>query len=211
MKHVLSDTDRAWLLEFFSHSGPGRTLLPLAKGKRLFLKGTKASHVYMVRDGYISLSDDGKPPEILGPNRWSFEHAHELAHVHLRSAVSLTDSTVVQIEQDDFGDLLEQHPALRIKFLQDTADRVNDQNMSQEPVERRLARRLQQMSGGKDKIIEAGPTQLGLLIGASRQRVDKILRDFADKGLVSKLRRDAYHVHMAELDRFLEQPDETET
>jgi CRP-like cAMP-binding protein len=199
-----TDQEKAWLAEFFSTSSlPERRLRQLRKGERLFRKGDKADHVIVVLNGYVKLVFAGNTQEVLPPNRWLFEHAH-VSHVYLQSAFALTDCTVIAFEPEYLAAMRREHPALERKFLADMADRMAEKNQSLEPANRRLARRLLQMSNGKDKVIEAGPQQLGDLIGASRQMVDQIMRRFDRAGLVKKLRRGGYHVNKAALERFLE-------
>lgn len=194
----------AWLREYFSSSGPGRTMLHPRKGDRLYTKGGDATKVFMVQRGQIALMNKSRTLEVAGPNRWLFESAHELGHHFLHTAVALTDCRVMAFDADVFVDTLGKNPILAAKFLADISDQRGE-NSNHDPVRKRLARHLLKLCGERDELIlEATPTILGLQIAATRQRVTDIMREFHKAGMAIKFKgAGRYHLHKLALQRFL--------
>lgn len=194
----------AWLRDFFSSSGPGRTLLHLRKGETLYKKGGDATKVFMVQRGQIGLVDDNRTLEIAGPNRWLFESAHELGHSFLHTAVALTDCGVMAFDADLFVHTLGHNPILNTKFLTDISDQRSE-NSNHDPAGKRLARHLLKLCGARDVLIleNAAPKSLGMQIGATRQRVTDILKEFHKAGMAVKLSVGRYRLHKRALQQFL--------
>jgi CRP-like cAMP-binding protein len=192
-----------WVKEFFSSEGPGRKLRRLKRGDLLFKRGSDAKYVYMIQQGEISLTAPHiRAPEICHPNYWLFEGAHELGHVHLTSAIALTDCAVIAFEAEMFNALLAEYPILQHKFLQDMANRVNEKSNNLGPADQRLARALLLLCNGKQVAIQTTPQRLSELIGTSRQTADKLLNRFVTEGLVKKLRSDLYLPDIEALEKF---------
>lgn len=195
----------AWLREFFSLPGPGRTLLHPRKGQTLYKKGGDATKVFMVQRGQIGLMDGTRTLDIAGPNRWLFESAHELAHAFLHTAVALTDCRVMAFDADQFVDLLSRNPILHAKFLKDLSEQSSERPVNHDPASKRLARHLLRLCGTRDVLIleNAAPTSLGIQIGATRQRVTDILKEFHQAGMAVKLDRTRYRLNKRALQKFL--------
>jgi CRP-like cAMP-binding protein len=199
-----ADHGGAWLREFFSRDGPGRTMLRLRKGEALYKKGGDATRVFMVQRGQIGLVDKARTLEVVGPNRWLFESAHELAHHFLHDAVALVEDTrVMAFQSNNFLDLLAQYPVLNAKFVEDMAERVTERN-NNDPAAKRLARHLLKILNGREAlIIETAPKSLGIQIGATRQRVTDILKVFHKSGMAVKISTGKYRLSKLALSMFL--------
>jgi CRP-like cAMP-binding protein len=206
-RSTLTDDERAWLMEFLSNSGPGRDLIHLRQGDTLYRKGTAAKYVYMVQRGQIRLvaADNHRTQEIVGPNRWLFE-SHELGHVYLGSAIALTDAGLIAFKAEGFLAMLREHPALHVKFLEDTAERVAEKNNTLDPANKRLARLFNSWCSGKDKAIITSPLRFAELIGTTRQTTTRIIKEFEAAGLMTKVGKDRHMLHGAALEQFLRLP-----
>jgi CRP-like cAMP-binding protein len=203
----LTDEERAWLEKFFTTYGPGRRLIQLRRGQRLFVRGSPADHVHLILKGQIKLDGPNQSSSpIYHPNDWLFEHAHELGHVYLQTAIAMTDVTAVEFKSGrGFSELLAKHPALQMKFVEDAARRVADLNQTRPTADKRLAQELLAMFEGKTEtmMIKTSPTRLSKLASISRTRSNAILKRFLERGLLTKVDKDHYRLHRAQLKQFL--------
>lgn len=172
-------------------------------GHRLFTRGDTAVGVFCVLKGCVQLSgvsSDGDQTvlDFYGPGAWFGEVALLDGSLHIYDAVVVSPSTVLQFAPDVFEELLEKYPpfsrgllrleALRIRLLLAAIEAYGSQTLEQ-----RLANRLLMLSGSfgvKEKngtALELHLPQetLAQLIGATRQRVNQILKEWESGGKIT--------------------------
>ena len=176
----------------------------LVSGERLFLRGDKPDGVYGVLQGCLCVSGinrNGRQTvlDFYGPGSWIGEVSVLEGWPRLLDAEADGSTVVLQIRPEDLETLLARHPALSRALLRLEAQRLRIlltaiEQYSTQSLEQRLATRLLMLAAS-----HGVPSQQGLkidlhlsqetlaqLIGATRQRVNTILKDLERKGLVEQ-------------------------
>jgi len=175
----------------------------LEAGHRLYARGDASTGVFCVLKGCVRISGvsrDGNETvlDFYGPKAWFGEVAMLDGSVHAYEAVVVAPSVVLHFAPDVFEELLEKHPsfsrgllrleAVRLRLLLAVIEAYGSQTLEQ-----RLANRLLMLSGSFG-IKEKNGTTLDLhlpqetlaqLIGATRQRVNQILKEWTAEGRLS--------------------------
>ncbi len=95
-------------------------------GKTLLREGGSALEMFVVLDGELEVSREGKHVATLGPGAFAGELAL-LAHAPRSSSVTCTtDTTILHIDGRAFGPLLQDAPQIAVKMLPIVAQRAID-------------------------------------------------------------------------------------
>jgi len=189
----------AALRELLSSPGPGRRIIHVKRGSVAMTKGSRALHYHMVLLGKINRvatsGDRTVTIEVCGPNHWIYEEARQHGEYQF-SAVASLDSDLIAIDSKAFELLVQEHPALFPKFMDDTAKQslgrlraICDQLLNS--ADRRLARALLDYFDPQDteKKVETTPKRLADEVGTTRQNITRILHQFSDRTMLTKLSR----------------------
>lgn len=180
-----------------------RTILrELSQGERLHARGDEADGMYCVVSGAVRISGlvaDGREVmlDIYGPGVWFGEVAAFDGMPRAYSADAHQATTLRQLHSVDLEDLLHRHPTLSRSLLRMEAQRLRIilaalEAYSTQPLEQRLASRLLMLAGqygvpvARGIRIELRLSQgaLAQLIGATRQRVNQILKAWEGDGIL---------------------------
>jgi CRP/FNR family transcriptional regulator, cyclic AMP receptor protein len=174
-------------------------------GKAIFLRGDPGDAIYVVRDGRVRLSvltSDGR--------ELSFAHAQsgdvfgEIAVIDKATrsadATALMDVRLLTLHATDVEALIEKFPAIARAFMKFLCARLRDvsdhlEHIALLSLEARLARFLldkissaSPLSGAMRPRLELGmsQTELGLLLSASRQKVNHALASLEHMGAIQR-------------------------
>ena len=168
----------------------------LATGERLFSRGDEADGLYCVLEGSIRISvisRDGRPTvlDFYGPRSWFGEVSSLDGLPRIHYAHAQISSFLLQVVPGDLEDLLARHTALSRSLLRLQAHRLRllltaNESYSTQSFEQRLANRLLILATSHGTPIGQGlsidlhlPQEtLAQLIGAARQRVNEILKEW---------------------------------
>jgi CRP/FNR family transcriptional regulator, cyclic AMP receptor protein len=185
---------------FLTQVGKGKTLLQSPKKQILFSQGDTTDAVFYVQAGKIKLtvvSPHGKEAVIAILGRGSFFGEGGLAGqpVHLATATTIEDASLVRIDKPSMLRLLQHDRTFSALFL---ADMLNRNIRIQEDLvdqlcntsEKRLARVLLLMAhfGNKETPLEVIPKisqkTLAEMIGTTRSRISFFMTRFKKRGLI---------------------------
>lgn len=209
----LSESERALLQAnawWRSCAAPLRELLcvagqrvHLAAGQTLFARGAQPEGLCFVLSGALrvgSLGRDGseRPLTYLEPGQWFGEISllDDLPRTH--DAVAEGPATVWLLPQGALQDWLHAHPACwrdlaRLACAKLRASFEVLEDIAHLPLEQRLAKRLALVARGFDGSsasaiktrLRLPQEQLALMLGVSRQTVNKALKSLAERGLLA--------------------------
>lgn len=167
----------------------------LAPGQRLYARGDGSDGIYGVLEGSIRMggvSGDGRETvlDFYGPGAWfgEVETLDGLPRVYDAHACGST--ALLQVAPADLDELLAAHPELGRALLRLEAHRVRIlstvlESYSTQTLEQRLASRLLRLAAshvvtarGSRIELHLSQKSLAQLIGATRQRVNQILKDW---------------------------------
>lgn len=162
----------------FREGDPGQVLYLIQTGQiRIFVNGLDGSETSVILFG--------RPGEIFG----------ELAVVdglpRSATAVALGNTLLLTIDRERFRHHMRQHPQLALNFMKELSLKVRYNTRQMDslaslPVPQRLARKLMELAQTCGRVETGGvyidlmltQTDLATLIGASRESINKSLRDF---------------------------------
>lgn len=174
-----------------------------AENQRLYSRGDPGDGFYCVLKGCIrvsGVSGDGHESvlDFYGPKTWFGEVAMLDGSLRSQDAVAQTRSLLLQITPDALEELLESHPSFSRGLLKLEATRLRIllaalEAYASQTLEQRLANRLLMLTLSFGVKTESGieidlhlPQEvLAQLIGATRQRVNQILRKWTTSKLIS--------------------------
>jgi CRP-like cAMP-binding protein len=174
------------------------------KGQALFVRGERATGLYLVADGRVRLAiatEDGR--------ELSFRHATEgelLGEIaaldggtRTADATALTAVTAYRLDKEDFRKLWRERPALSERLISFLCSRLRDtsgqlESIALHPMHVRLARFFLIALGdrkpqpGKRLPLELGMSQseLALLLGASRPKINEALGKLEETGAINR-------------------------
>lgn len=177
----------------------------LDAGTRLFSRGETADGLYLVKSGVIQISNvtpDGRHTilDFYGPNCWFGEVSllDGLPRVH--DALVYEDASLIHFSAAEFEGLIAKYPEFSRGLLRLTSLRLRLrllltalETYSVESLEQRLANRLLLLAAAHG-VSSAGMLTINLhlpheilaqLVGATRQRINQILKDWEANRLVS--------------------------
>jgi CRP/FNR family transcriptional regulator len=179
--------------------GKGCLKIAYKKGETIFKEGTPSQSIVYIRSGFIKLLKKGisgrdyvlsisKQGAYLG-----IQNLNKKSKVNYFSAIAVTDSEVCFIETECFENLLKQNGT----FATEVISYIFNDEMNYFD---RLLNNLQQQLPGRlanaliyfgQKVYNQNPfnlnltkTELGSLIGTSRESVSRLLKEFHDAGII---------------------------
>lgn len=174
----------------------------LSQGERLHARGDEADGMYCVVSGAVRCSGlvaDGREIvlDIYGPGVWFGEVAAFDGMPRAYSADAYEATTLRHLPSSDLEDLLARHAVLSRSLLRMEAQRLRIllaalEAYSTQPLEQRLASRLLMLAGqygmsttrGIRIQLHISQEALAQLIGATRQRVNQILKGWENDGIL---------------------------
>lgn len=173
----------------------------LGRGRELFHLGDPANHLFIVTAGKVKLTRPSRqlPTResllwLLGPGDMFGELSLFDEGTRTTSAVTVTPATVASIEREVLLSLMDDHPDLTRAVLRQLAGRLRQAHdtltgLTQSDVSGRLAAVLLLMGDRFGQTTEAGlevprdltQQELGQMIGASRERVNRTLNEFVGR------------------------------
>jgi CRP/FNR family transcriptional regulator, cyclic AMP receptor protein len=180
---------------------PGKKVLTLRKGIKLFSQGAEANAIYFIQSGAVKLtmvSTEGKEAvlAILGPRDSFGEGCLVGQPLRISSAITAESSVVFEIQKGAMLQALHDQPELSQKLIAslvvrniDMEENIGNQIFNQ--TEKRLARVLLKLSryGQQGSIPDAKLSQLSDktladLVGATPARISHFLNKFRKLGLI---------------------------
>jgi CRP/FNR family transcriptional regulator len=179
--------------------GEGCLKITYKKGETIFKEGTPSQSIAFIRSGFIKLSKKGigGKDNILSVSKkgayLGIQNLNKKSKVNYFSAIALTDSEVCFIETECFGNLLKQNGTFATEIISYI---FNDEmnyfdrllNNLQQQLPGRLANALiyfgQKVYNQNPFNLNLTKTELGSLIGTSRESVTRLLKDFQDAGII---------------------------
>ncbi|MGI8948752.1 MAG: Crp/Fnr family transcriptional regulator [Ornithinimicrobium sp.] len=172
----------------------------LPRGERLFREGDQGDSLYVITAGKVKLgraSTDGRESlmSVLGPGEMFGELSLFDPGPRLSSAVAVSDTSLIGLDNDRLRRFLDDHPAVAMQMLAGLARRLRRTNQGMSDlvftdVPGRVAKALLDLAARFGRVqsdgvrVEHDLTQeeLAQLVGASREIVNKALADFAGRG-----------------------------
>jgi len=195
--------------QFLAQFGKGKTMLACPKKRILCTQGDAADAVFYIQEGQVKISivsPQGKEATVAILERGNFFGEGCLAGqlVHMATATSLENSTLVRIDKQAMIDTLHNNPtfselflgyllARSIRLQEDLVDQLFNSS------EKRLARVLLLMAhfgkeGKPDAIIpKISQAMLAEMIGTTRSRVSFFMNKFRKLGFLDY--KGGVHVH----------------
>jgi CRP-like cAMP-binding protein len=174
-----------------------------AHGQTIFQRGDPGTSLVIVLDGQVRISAcsaDGKEVTlvILGQGEVFGEIAVIDGRERTADATAIGRCRLLLLDRRDLLPFLERHPCVAVRLLQILCARMRNatnacQNLALLDVPVRLAQLLRQLAEAKGETVGRGrrlklrlsQRELGNLIGASRESVNKHLRAWEAEGLIS--------------------------
>ena len=176
-------------------------------GERIFARGDKGEHVYLVMDGRVRLSvinSDGR--------ELTFSHAQigelfgEIAVLdgspRSANAMAISDTHLKSLSRSQFKAIQQTYPQISTSIIELLCERMRGlsnhaEGISLFSIEIRLARymlsELERQANSDSRIVfDITQSELGLLLGASRPKINFALSALQDSGAI---RRDGNTIH----------------
>ena len=166
------------------------------KKKDVYLEGDEPTRVYFVQAGRVKTvktTDGGKEliTGFYGPGEF-FGYLPILHHTaHTDSAVTLDDSELLYIPQDDFTQLLLRNPEVSQQFIRLLAGRVSEREaqllaMAYSSIRRRVADTLLHLhaQAGPDGHIQLSRDDMAAMVGTAPESLIRTLSEFKADGLI---------------------------
>lgn len=194
----------------------------LVPGERLYVRGDEPDGVYCVVSGAVRISglvSDGREIvlDIYGPGVWFGEVAPLDGMPRAHSADAYGAATLRHLLSFDLEDLLARHPILARSLLRLEAQRLRVllaalEAYSAQPLEQRLASRLLMLAGqygistarGVRIELRLSQESLAQLIGATRQRVNQILKRWESDGILYQRYGETILTDVAKIEKIAE-------
>jgi CRP/FNR family cyclic AMP-dependent transcriptional regulator len=186
---------------FLSQVGVGRTMVEVAKRKRIFSQGDPGDAVFYIQTGRVKLSvvsGQGKEATValLGPGNFVGEDCVVgVRSVRISSAIALTDCTLLRIERKEMMRVVHEEHAFSdvfVAYLLLRNSRIQEDLIDQlfNSSEKRLARALLLLANfGKEgkpesEIPKVSQEVLAEMIGTTRSRVNFFMNRFRKLGFI---------------------------
>jgi CRP-like cAMP-binding protein len=175
----------------------------LAAGAALFHKGDTGGDLYVIVSGRVKAFATGPDGDdvvfrFMGAGEVVGELGALVEGKRTASSVAVEPSELLMIQKRDLAPLLRRHPEIAIRLLGMLAKRMAELSESLEdnnfrPVSSRLAKCLlgfaerwaePDAAGGVRIKLRLGQGELGDLIGATRESVNKLIRQWSTEGVV---------------------------
>ena len=176
-------------------------------GERIYFEGDEAQHLYLTAMGRVKLvrsTTSGR--DVVLDMLHGGEYFGNLkvlgASTYAETAVSHTDTCILQISSQDFESLLRRHPDLTLKVLSAVGRRLEEsrelvKQLSTYTAEQRIASALLRLAGKLGEQQEANVliqlpfsrADLAAMTGATVETVSRLMSRFADEGLIRSGRK----------------------
>ncbi len=181
----------------------------LGTGERLFHKGDSGDALFGVRRGQIRIetgaSDGGRLTlNFLGPGELFGEVAALDGQSRTADATAGEPSELFVLRREDFLSHLEREPRVAVKLIQLLCQRIRwmGERMEEsvlQPLPVRLARRLCALGSDFGSEVHISQEQLGVLVGAARESVNRQLQLWRKDGILDLQRGRILLLDMARL------------
>lgn len=175
------------------------TLCPMKKGDVMLHQGDPGDHLIILLDGTIRVSmvaSNGREIilDYLEPGSVIGEIALLDGGERTASATALGEGQFLKIGATAFRDVLEKHPRMAWRLLQEMARRLRNANNTIESdrayasgprLARTLQRLMQRGAEGAALRLDLSQGELGAFAGISRENINRQLGAWADSGIVS--------------------------
>lgn len=176
----------------------------LTPGERLYSRGDRPDGIYCVVDGSVrvsGISREGQQTvlDFYGPGSWFGEVSMLGGTLRAHDAEGYMPTSLLQIVPEDLEKLLAVHPALTRALLRLEAMRLYLlltalEQYSVQSMEQRLASRLLMLAGsygangprGFEIGLHLPQETLAQLVGATRQRINQLLKNWELQGVVEQ-------------------------
>jgi CRP/FNR family transcriptional regulator, cyclic AMP receptor protein len=174
-----------------------------ANGTVIFEKGDPGNALYAIRSGTVKIaapSEDGRETSfnLLHPGEVFGEIALLDGQPRTADAVAASDCDLVAIERRDFVAFMESEPKLAMKLIELLCERLRFVSTRLEEVvflnlPARLARLLLRLAaespaGPGNNELRITQNELGKMLGTARESVNRVLRQWARRGLIAPKR-----------------------
>lgn len=178
------------------------------RGTTLTREGDRSRRILVLRTGRVKVSralPDGREAVlgVRGPGHLIGELAALDGRPRSATVVALEDVTAAALAVEDFERFLVEHPNVAIVLIRSLVDRLRHADavrteIDGEPVSVRLARAVERLAAEQGTPQPDGTihvpllvtqTELGGMIGASREAVAKALRQLRDQGILTTGRK----------------------
>ena len=173
-----------------------------AVNQQIFAQGDDGDEMLVVVDGRVKITSaslDGKEIIINTINAGGVFGELSLIDSEPRSASAVTAraSQILRLHRRDLMPVLEKHPDLALSVMRELSRKLRNTTAQYEElmflsVAGRLARRLDAIAksqagaetGAVDLRLEVAQEEIGQMIGATREHVNKVLHSWQDRGLL---------------------------
>jgi len=185
---------------FLNSAGAGKKILELKSKETVFTQGDPATSVLYIQKGIVKLTvvnETGSEAvvAILGPGNFCGEGCLVGRLQRVSTALTITPSTILEIEKPQMIRFLHAEQALQDRFVRHLVlrtIRMEDNLVSQlvNSVEKRLARTLLLLarSGNLERSVEMFPEisqeMLAEMIGTTRSRINRFMNKFRKLGFI---------------------------
>jgi CRP/FNR family cyclic AMP-dependent transcriptional regulator len=180
--------------------GDGKTILDCKEGQIIFVQGDAAAAIFYIQKGGVKLTVVSKPGReavlaLLGPGDFFGESSLTAQPRYMKSAMAISESTIIRVEKQAMIRLLRQEPAFSELFMTHLLSRnirIEEDLVDQlfNSSEKRLARILLLLANfgkeGKPEPLIAKISQetLAEMIGTTRSRVSFFMNKFRKLGFI---------------------------
>jgi CRP-like cAMP-binding protein len=190
---LLSSWGAAELQDLLEHA----TLCPAKKGDVLLHQGDRGDYLIILLDGTIRVSmvaSNGREIilDYLEPGSVIGEIAMLDGGERTASVTALGEGRYLKLGAKAFREVLEKHPSVAWRLLQEMARRLRNANNTIESDRAyasgpRLARSLQRLmqNGAQGVAIKLSQSELGAFAGISRENINRQLGAWSDAGIVA--------------------------
>lgn len=170
----------------------------VAGGRRVLSPGEPAEAAYIVESGEIELLvRRGARRSVVGIQRAGgvFGDVPLLCEIPFPfAAVARVETTLLRLKRDSLVELLKTHPSIALRWLTSVVRRLEQANrrIVQLTVGDLSARMIALLAseasqdGRHPTVVRLTQSELAALLGATRQHVNRVLRELAEDGLVRK-------------------------
>lgn len=168
------------------------------KNETIYAAGELADNLFIVHKGKVKLyaiDESGKEHifNILNSGDYIGETSLFLSSDHINYAEAIEDTTICTIYKEDLMELLEDHPVIAIKILEEFSKRLTDSQTQATRViakstDSRLALYLIENCDEKDLVnLNISRKDLANYLGMTPETVSRRFKQFEDEGLIKQV------------------------
>jgi CRP-like cAMP-binding protein len=190
-----------------------------ARGDTALRQGTRSGELHVIVSGAFkawSLTEGGAAVTlaVMGKNEVFGEMAFLDGGQHSANVSAMTPAYTLRVGASALDAVVQAHPSVRDYLARQLAARLRrlsmvSERMAVEDVGSRLARQLLELSerfgapelGGTRIMLELSQQELGELVGATRERVNRVLMTWTKQGLISRRGKQVILLSRSQLSR----------